>query len=72
MTDNLLVLGGSGFVGPAVAEAGLARGFDVTTFHRTAAGWRHPQVRAPLRAGAMPAGLAPDREREVLRVWAAR
>lgn len=31
---RLLVLGGSAFVGRAVVEEGLRRGFDVTTFNR--------------------------------------
>ena len=34
-------------------------------------GWLSALAAPPaLRAGAMPAGLAPDREREVLRAWA--
>ena len=44
MADTLLVLGGSGFVGPAVVQAGLERGFAVTTFHRSAAGATAPGV----------------------------
>jgi nucleoside-diphosphate-sugar epimerase len=63
MTDTLIVLGGSGFVGPAVAEAGLARGFAVTTFHRTAAGWSHPAVQVLHGDRLDPASLAPLRER---------
>ena len=31
---ELLVLGGTGFVGPAVVEDALARGWSVTTFNR--------------------------------------
>ncbi|MGH2874369.1 MAG: NAD-dependent epimerase/dehydratase family protein [Solirubrobacteraceae bacterium] len=34
MARSLLVLGGSGFVGPAVAEEGLRRGWRVATFNR--------------------------------------
>jgi 2'-hydroxyisoflavone reductase len=34
MPTSLLVLGGTGFVGPALVDAGLARGWDVTTFNR--------------------------------------
>ena len=34
MTTRLLVLGGSGFVGRAVVDDGLTRGWDVTTFNR--------------------------------------
>jgi nucleoside-diphosphate-sugar epimerase len=63
MTDTLLVLGGSGFVGPAVAEAGLARGFAVTTFHRTASGWTHPEVQVLNGDRLDPASLAPLRRR---------
>ena len=63
MTDTLLVLGGSGFVGPAVAETGLARGFAVTTFHRTASGWAHPEVQVLHGDRLDPASLAPLRER---------
>jgi 2'-hydroxyisoflavone reductase len=42
---KLLVLGGSAFVGRAVVEAGVARGWDVTTFNR-GRGWSHPDVTA--------------------------
>jgi nucleoside-diphosphate-sugar epimerase len=63
MTDALLVLGGSGFVGPAVAAAGLARGFAVTTFHRTASGWTHPEVQVLNGDRLDPASLAPLRRR---------
>ncbi|HTU97648.1 MAG TPA: NAD-dependent epimerase/dehydratase family protein [Solirubrobacteraceae bacterium] len=59
MTPSLLVLGGSGFVGPAVVLEGVARGFEVTTFHRTAAGWTDPRVQS-LRGDRLdPASLAP-------------
>lgn len=34
MTRSLLVLGGTGFVGRALVDEGLARGFSVTTFNR--------------------------------------
>lgn len=34
MAPGLLVLGGSGFVGHALVEEGLARGWEVTTFNR--------------------------------------
>lgn len=34
MTPSLLVLGGSGFVGRAAVEEGLARGWEVATFNR--------------------------------------
>jgi 2'-hydroxyisoflavone reductase len=34
MPTSLLILGGTGFVGPALVDAGLARGWEVTTFNR--------------------------------------
>ena len=63
MTDTLLVLGGSGFVGPAVVSEGLGRGFSVTTFHRGTGGWTHPDVRSVRGDRLDPASLAPLRER---------
>jgi 2'-hydroxyisoflavone reductase len=42
---KLLVLGGSAFVGRAVVEEGIARGWEVTTFNR-GRGWAHPAARA--------------------------
>jgi 2'-hydroxyisoflavone reductase len=42
---KLLVLGGSAFVGRAVVEEGVARGWDVTTFNR-GRGWAHPDATA--------------------------
>ena len=63
MTDTLLVLGGSGFVGPAVVREGLARGFDVTTFHRSATGQTHPDIDTIRGDRLDPASLAPLRER---------
>jgi 2'-hydroxyisoflavone reductase len=42
---KLLVLGGSAFVGRAVVEEGVARGYDVTTFNR-GRGWAHPAATA--------------------------
>jgi 2'-hydroxyisoflavone reductase len=42
---KLLVLGGSAFVGRAVVEEGVARGYDVTTFNR-GRGWAHPEATA--------------------------
>jgi nucleoside-diphosphate-sugar epimerase len=61
MTDTLLVLGGSGFVGPAVVREGLARGFAVTTFHRSATGPTHPDVHTIRGDRLDPASLAPLR-----------
>ena len=72
MADALLVLGGSGFVGPAVVAEGLARGFDVTTFHRGTGGWTHPDA-VTIRGDRLdPASLAPLRERNwdlVIDTW---
>jgi 2'-hydroxyisoflavone reductase len=64
MARELLVLGGSGFVGSAVVQEGLARGFAVTTFHRSDGGWSHPNV--PRIGGDRldPASLAPLAERD--------
>lgn len=42
---SLLVLGGSAFVGRAVVQEGLRRGWTVTTFNR-GSGWRHPDARS--------------------------
>ena len=63
MADTMLVLGGSGFVGPAVALEGLARGLSVTTFHRSAGGWTHPEVQSVRGDRLDPASLAPLTER---------
>jgi 2'-hydroxyisoflavone reductase len=63
MTDTLLVLGGSGFVGPAVVREGLARGLRVTTFHRSAGGYTHPDIQTIRGDRLDPASLAPLRER---------
>jgi nucleoside-diphosphate-sugar epimerase len=56
---RLLVLGGSSFVGRALVEAGVARGWDVTTFNRGRGGWAHPQVRQIVGDRTDPATLAP-------------
>src|ERR1700759_1174809 len=63
MADTMLVLGGSGFVGPAVALEGLARGLSVATFHRSAGGWTHPEVQSVRGDRLDPASLAPLTER---------
>ncbi|BBH69637.1 reductase [Actinoplanes sp. OR16] len=54
---RILVLGGSGFVGRAVADDAIARGFDVTVFNR---GRRDPVPGATLLIGdrLAPGGLA--------------
>jgi 2'-hydroxyisoflavone reductase len=64
MADRLLVLGGSGFVGPAVVLEGLARGYSVTTFHRGTGGFAHPDVVAVRGDRLDPKSLEPLRERE--------
>jgi nucleoside-diphosphate-sugar epimerase len=43
VSPTLLVLGGSAFVGRALVEEGLARGWEVTTFNR-GRGWADPRV----------------------------
>ncbi|MEU4560632.1 NAD-dependent epimerase/dehydratase family protein [Actinoplanes sp. NPDC023936] len=54
---RILVLGGSGFVGRAIADDAVARGFDVTVFNR---GRRDPVPGASLLVGdrLAPGGLA--------------
>jgi 2'-hydroxyisoflavone reductase len=64
MAGRLLVLGGSGFVGPAVVLEGLARGFSVTTFHRGTGGFTHPDAAAVRGDRLDPNSLGPLRERE--------
>jgi 2'-hydroxyisoflavone reductase len=63
MTDTLLVLGGSGFVGPAVVHAGRERGFEVTTFHRSAARSTETGIRTIHGDRLDPASLEPLRRR---------
>jgi 2'-hydroxyisoflavone reductase len=63
MPDTLLVLGGSGFVGPAVVLEGLSRGLHVTTFHRGTGGWTHPGVDTIRGDRLDPESLVPLRER---------
>ena len=64
MAGRLLVLGGSGFVGPAVVLEGVARGYSVTTFHRGTGGFAHPDA-FPVRGDRLdPRSLEPLRERE--------
>src|SRR3954467_5798776 len=41
---RLLVLGGSSFVGRALVEEGVARGWEVTTFNRGRGAWAHPDA----------------------------
>lgn len=63
MAATLLVLGGSGFVGPAVVQAGLERDFEVTTFHRGADPSTPPAVDIIQGDRLEPASLEPLRER---------
>ncbi|HMJ32803.1 MAG TPA: NAD-dependent epimerase/dehydratase family protein [Baekduia sp.] len=41
---RLLVLGGTSFVGRALVEDGVRRGWDVTTFNRGRHAWAHPSA----------------------------
>lgn len=55
---SLLVLGGSHFVGRAAVAEGLARGWEVTTFHRGAGNPAQPEVRTLRGDRTDPAGVA--------------
>jgi 2'-hydroxyisoflavone reductase len=69
---RLLVLGGSSFVGRAVVEDALARGWSVTTFNRGHGAWAHPDVEQVRGDRLRPADLAPLRARDwdaVLDTW---
>ena len=60
---RVLVLGGTAFVGRAVVEAALARGWRVTTFNRGQTGEDVPGVE-PIRAtGTILGRAAPQRSR---------
>ncbi|HEY4095587.1 MAG TPA: NAD-dependent epimerase/dehydratase family protein [Baekduia sp.] len=59
MTRSLLVLGGSSFVGRALVEEGLARGWAVTTFNRGRGGWSDPRAQRLIGDRLGPATLAP-------------
>jgi nucleoside-diphosphate-sugar epimerase len=56
---RLLVLGGSSFVGRAVVEEGVARGWAVTTVNRGRGAWSHPAARRILGDRDDPTTLAP-------------
>lgn len=74
MSRTLLVLGGSGFVGPAAVLAGLARGYSVTTFHRGSRGFTHPGVTSIRGDRLDPGSLEPLRARHwdvVVDTWSA-
>jgi 2'-hydroxyisoflavone reductase len=61
---RLLVLGGSSFVGRAVVEDGLRRGWAVTTFNRGQAPWADPSVERVLGDRLRPGDLDQLRPRE--------
>jgi nucleoside-diphosphate-sugar epimerase len=56
---RLLVLGGSSFVGRALVEDGVRRGWEVTTFTRGRHGWAHPAAEHLHGDRLRPADLAP-------------
>ena len=64
MAPSLLVLGGSGFVGRAVVNEGLARGWPVTTFNRGHDRWTQPDVNRIVGDRLDPATLAVLRDRD--------
>lgn len=73
MPLELLVLGGSSFVGRALVEEGVGRGWRVTTFNRGRTRWSHPEARRIAGDRLDPATLAPLRERQwdvVADTWA--
>jgi nucleoside-diphosphate-sugar epimerase len=59
MTPTLLVLGGSSFVGRAVVDDGLARGWQVTVFNRGRTGSVDPRAERVVGDRLEPASLAP-------------
>jgi 2'-hydroxyisoflavone reductase len=72
MSPSLLVLGGSSFVGRALVEDGVARGWRVTTFNR-GRGWADPRVERVIGDRLDAATLAPLGERDwdvVADTWA--
>lgn len=64
MPTSLLVLGGTGFVGPALVDAGLTRGWEVTTFNRGRRGGPPPGVQQLIGDRLDPATLAPLADRD--------
>lgn len=64
MPSSLLVLGGSNFVGRALVEDGLARGWAVTTFTRGRSGHRDPEAEHLTGDRLDPASLRPLAARE--------
>jgi nucleoside-diphosphate-sugar epimerase len=70
---RLLVLGGSSFVGRALVEEGVARGWSVATFNRGRGGWAHPDAERLIGDRDDPATLEALRGREfdvVADTWA--
>jgi nucleoside-diphosphate-sugar epimerase len=61
---QLLVLGGTSFVGRALVEEGLARGWRVTTFNRGRGAWSHPDVERVVGDRRDPATLEPLRRQK--------
>jgi 2'-hydroxyisoflavone reductase len=55
---RLLVLGGTGFVGRAVVEDAVARGWSVTTVNRGRGAWAHPAVEQIIGDRLDPTALA--------------
>jgi 2'-hydroxyisoflavone reductase len=69
---RLLVLGGSSFVGRAVVEDAIGRGWDVATFNRGRGAWSHPEAERLVGDRDDPATLAPLGARDwdvVLDTW---
>ncbi|MCW2983405.1 MAG: reductase, partial [Conexibacter sp.] len=56
---RLLVLGGTSFVGRAVVEDGVARGWSVATFNRGRGAWAHPDAEPITGDRLDPASLTP-------------
>jgi len=56
---RLLVLGGTGFVGRAIVEDAVARGWPVATFNRGRGAWAHPEAERITGDRCDPAALAP-------------
>lgn len=56
---QLLVLGGTSFVGRSVVTAAVDRGWSVTTFNRGLGTWAHPQAERITGDRLRPADLAP-------------
>jgi nucleoside-diphosphate-sugar epimerase len=59
MATRLLVLGGSSFVGRALVEDAVGRGWEVTTFNRGRGSWSHPGVTRIVGDRLDPSSLAP-------------